>query len=585
MKVCPECELINPDGGELCDCGYSFLYGTQVDGATYRVDLQHEGLKKHRVIKGAEEETVLLKARLQKEDWDEKWQQAQVREEERRTKEEEKRQQGANKDLAAERSAEAQRKLELLDGTLRHTLTVDNTIIWEQLKDESRFTEPQPAKTQTPPRPKARTKPTEPNSEDPEYQPQLGLLDKLLTFRRLRIITDCQERFEEDHVRWRREVEVIETENAAADKNHDVHVRKLADEHRAAVRRWKERRSAFFEKQHRNNEMVAKHHADYMAGLAEATAQYCDMVLSASCYPDYFPQNFSLDYNPETKILIVEYALPAPEGLPTLREVRFVQSRSEFVEKHLSQREKSKMYDGLLYKITLRTVHELLEADTIRAIDAVVFNGIVTSVDRSTGEDVTACVLSLQAKRDEFTALNLANVEPKACFKKLKGVGSSKLHGLAPVPPLMQIQRDDDRFVTGKEVAEALDESSNLAAMDWQEFEHLIREVFEKEFSSAGGEVKVTQASRDGGVDAIGYDPDPIKGGKFVIQAKRYINTVGVSAVRDLYGTVMNEGANKGILVTTSDYGPDAYGFAKDKPLTLISGANLLHMLEKHGYR
>ena len=121
--------------------------------------------------------------------------------------------------------------------------------------------------------------------------------------------------------------------------------------------------------------------------------------------------------------------------------------------------------------------------------------------------------------------------------------------------------------------------------MDWQEFEHLIREVFEKEFSSAGGEVKVTQASRDGGVDAIGYDPDPIKGGKFVIQAKRYINTVGVSAVRDLYGTVMNEGANKGILVTTSDYGPDAYGFAKDKPLTLISGANLLHMLEKHGYR
>jgi restriction system protein len=121
--------------------------------------------------------------------------------------------------------------------------------------------------------------------------------------------------------------------------------------------------------------------------------------------------------------------------------------------------------------------------------------------------------------------------------------------------------------------------------MDWKEFEHLIRELFEKEFSSNGGEVKITQASRDGGVDAVAFDPDPIRGGKIVIQAKRYTNTVTVSAVRDLYGTVMNEGATKGILVTTSDYGPDAYSFAKDKPLTLLNGGHLLFLLEKHGHK
>ena len=77
--------------------------------------------------------------------------------------------------------------------------------------------------------------------------------------------------------------------------------------------------------------------------------------------------------------------------------------------------------------------------------------------------------------------------------------------------------------------------------------------------------VKITQASRDGGVDAIAFDPDPIRGGKIVIQAKRYTNVVSVSAVRDLYGTVVNEGATKGILVTTSGYGHDAYDFAKGK--------------------
>ena len=81
------------------------------------------------------------------------------------------------------------------------------------------------------------------------------------------------------------------------------------------------------------------------------------------------------------------------------------------------------------------------------------------------------------------------------------------------------------------------------------------------------------------------FDPDPIRGGKIAIQAKRYTNTVGVAAVRDLYGTVVNEGANKGILVTTADYGPDAYEFAKGKPLTLLNGGNLLHLLQKHGHK
>ena len=129
------------------------------------------------------------------------------------------------------------------------------------------------------------------------------------------------------------------------------------------------------------------------------------------------------------------------------------------------------------------------------------------------------------------------------------------------------------------------DGSTNLAAMDWEDFEHLVRDVFQMEFASRGGEVKVTRASSDGGVDAVAFDPDPITGGKIIIQAKRYTNTVGVSAVRDLYGAVHAEGATKGIIITTSDYGPDAHKFAIGKPLTLLNGSNLLHLLQKHGVK
>jgi restriction system protein len=57
---------------------------------------------------------------------------------------------------------------------------------------------------------------------------------------------------------------------------------------------------------------------------------------------------------------------------------------------------------------------------------------------------------------------------------------------------------------------------------------------------------------------------------------------VGVSAVRDLYGTVQNEGASKGILVTTSGFGRASFEFANGKPLELLDGSNLLYLLAEH---
>ena len=110
------------------------------------------------------------------------------------------------------------------------------------------------------------------------------------------------------------------------------------------------------------------------------------------------------------------------------------------------------------------------------------------------------------------------------------------------------------------------------------EFESLITNLFSK----MGLETKLTQPSRDGGVDCVAFDSRPILGGKVIIQAKRYKNTVGVSAVRDLFGTLHNEGASKGILVTTSGYGKAAYDFANGKPIELITGSNLLYLLKEH---
>jgi len=549
------------------------------------LEIWHDGLKKHRVISGSEREVIRRKAELQIEEWEERWAQVQAREKGRQDREGLKQQQEAKRGLAAERTEEAQKELQRLASILRHTLEVNDTINWEQLKDHSPFPEPKPAKPQPPARPKPQGLPEEPLRSDPMYQAKLGLLDKLVSSRRERIIKECQARYEADCQDWQRKVQTITAENAAAEERYRSVLQETEKKYQAELAAWEDRHAQFLEKQRLGGEAVEKQRAAYLSGVPEMVVEYCDMVLSGSDYPEYFPQEFDLDYNAETKILLVDYSLPPPDCIPTVKEVRYLQSRDEFVEQYLSQAQQSALYDNLLYQITLRTVHELFEADMINALATIIFNGWVTSIDRSTGKEVTTCVLSLQAQREAFMGINLADVEPKSCFKALKGVGSSKLHSLAAVPPIMKIRREDGRFVSAYEVANTLDESFNLAAMDWEDFEHLIRELFEKEFSANGGEVKVTQASRDGGVDAIAFDPDPIRGGKIVFQAKRYTNTVGVGAVRDLYGTVMNEGANKGILVTTSDYGPDAYAFATGKPIVLLNGANLLHMLEKHGHK
>lgn len=292
-----------------------------------------------------------------------------------------------------------------------------------------------------------------------------------------------------------------------------------------------------------------------------------------------------MDFVEQTGVLIIDFELPSLDDFPTLKSVKYVQSRKAVEKTNLRESEINQLYDTAMYQTSLRTLHKIFEADEVDAIQSIAFNGLVNFTNKATGKPAHSCILSMQVSKAEFEQINLKAVDPKQCFRSLKGVGSAKLAGMAPVVPVLKLNKTDPRFVAPHDVIDQVQEATNIAAIPWEEFEFLVRDLFEKEFSAGGGEVKITRASRDHGVDAVAFDPDPIRGGKIVIQAKRYTNVVGVSAVRDLYGTLINEGANRGILVTTSQYGPDSYQFAKDKPITLLDGGNLLSLLERHGHK
>jgi HJR/Mrr/RecB family endonuclease len=316
------------------------------------------------------------------------------------------------------------------------------------------------------------------------------------------------------------------------------------------------------------------------ASSSEGLIARAEQTLKLESYPSFVPSDFLLRFDEDSRILILEHEFP---DIGSINWVKSVKLKSGHTVKPANQKELKDSSNLLYPTLSLRFASELVRLDLDNIVEAIVVNGWSNYVEKSTGQLKRAYCSSLFATKTQLLSINLAAADPLAAFSALKGVAARSLE-LTPIAPILRLNTEDKRFVDAKDVLANMAQGENIAAMDWEDFEHLCRELFEKAFAGSGAEVKVTQASRDQGVDAVIFDPDVLRGGKIVVQAKRYTNTVDVSAVRDLYGAIINEGATKGILVTTSHYGPDAYGFAKDKPITLLNGEELLGLLKKYGY-
>ena len=542
----------------------------------YQIEVWHDGLNEHRVLSDRDIGVLENKVNAHLSRWEEKYNRRLEREERDARRR-------AGLQAAEQATVEAEEALKACRDILHHTLSVDDRVDWNSLKSHVPMTrEPKGTKgieyEIDTGRPVAYVPGGRPSGPAPTYaQPRFNLFERIFESMRDRKTESAQIEFQWTLSSW-------QDESDKADQIDAQRQNVLKSEQQE----WEEAECEYKNRQNSANGEVdaLRHNYQQWDGDDFRTVEeHAELVLVASKYPDWLEVDFDLGYNADTKTMVVEYRLPLESSMPTVKSVTYVQSRDEMKRNFLSKRDSEQLYEGVLRQIALRTTHELYEGDEIEAFDAVVFNGWVNGVDPATGRQSESCIMSVHARRGEFLAFNLAEIEPRACYRALKGVSAAKLATLTPIRPILKLDTGDRRFIESKDIAQDLSAESNLATMEWESFEHLVRQIFEREFVTEGGEVKVTQASRDGGVDAIAFDPDPIRGGKYVIQAKRYTRTVGVAAVRDLYGTVMHEGADRGILVTTSDYGADSVSFVKDKPLTLINGAQLLSLLEKHGHR
>ncbi len=381
-----------------------------------------------------------------------------------------------------------------------------------------------------------------------------------------------------------------------AKAKHETSVEQAQAEHTEAIEAWEEREAereralADAEAEHEGvvaekrqltesaNAEIERFEEKLVAGEPAAIVDYLGMVLERSRYPEDFPRNHKMAFVPESKQIVIEHDLPEFDAIPDAKEHRYVKSRDEITSSARPATQRKALYSSLISQIALRTVHEIFEADRWQHVETIVYNGVVDSIDKRTGQQARVCLISLRTIRDTFEALQLDRVDPQECLKGLGAGVSKKPAELAPIRPVLEFKMVDDRFIDESDVLSELDQRPNLMALTPSEFESLITNLFEK----MGLETRQTRPSRDGGVDCVAWDTRPIMGGKVVIQAKRYGGTVGVSAVRDLFGTVHNEGASKGILVTTSGYGKASFDFAEGKPLELLDGHNLLYLLNEH---
>ena len=114
----------------------------------------------------------------------------------------------------------------------------------------------------------------------------------------------------------------------------------------------------------------------------------------------------------------------------------------------------------------------------------------------------------------------------------------------------------------------------SLSATGWRNFEQLVGEAFRRQGYAVD---ENHQAGPDGGIDLVLHK----NGRRTLVQCKQWRRQqVGVSVVREMYGLLVHHNADAVKIVSTGSYTAAAEAFIDGKPIQLISGEELLRMIQ-----
>lgn len=308
----------------------------------YIAEIRHKGLGTYRIIKDLDSYILNNKIDAQFLIWDEKWSKIVTKTEKEAERED-------SLTFATEKTADAKKAQKEIEDLLTHTLEIDDTIDWETLKKRNKFEEPNPKNELDAKVEKLRSSfsnlervPREPNKS--YYEPDFSLFDRIFKSLKEKKILDAEESYKKRVDEWNKDMAKYQKDLTEFEMKKE----ELIKDYDQLELNWKQKGTDFYKVQDENNNKIDELKKLYQSHDLNAVIEYCELVLNNSSSPDSFPKDFDLDYNPDTKLLIVEYQLPSPDCIPTLVEVKYIATKKEMKEVYLSEPQLFKIYDNAI---------------------------------------------------------------------------------------------------------------------------------------------------------------------------------------------------------------------------------------------
>ena len=108
-------------------------------------------------------------------------------------------------------------------------------------------------------------------------------------------------------------------------------------------------------------------------------------MLRVSRYPDGFPREYQVTYDPGNRDVTVDLELPPRGVVPAVRAYRYVKARDAVEPVPRQESEITQAHERLVACVALRALHEIFGAIPAELVQAVALTGWVGSVDRATG--------------------------------------------------------------------------------------------------------------------------------------------------------------------------------------------------------
>lgn len=194
---------------------------------------------------------------------------------------------------------------------------------------------------------------------------------------------------------------------------------------------YEDKKQAFLLELNKDNQKIDKFKELYFKGAPSTIIDYCKIVLNQSYYPYNYTKNILLYYNPESKQLKIEYELPPPDVIPSTKEYKYIKKEDTLKEIPRKASEINNLYKDVIFSVTLRTIHEIFEADQGSHIESVTFNGYAQFIDKSIGNDTRQCLISVvDTTKIKFSEINLINIDKAMCLKILEAQISAHLKNI-----------------------------------------------------------------------------------------------------------------------------------------------------------